>query len=505
MSSSTRNPAVAAPAPSGLDPRRWQALGVIALAQLMVVVDTTVVNIAIPSTQADLGMSDTSRQWIIAAYTLAFGGLLLFGGRVIDVIGRRRAFLCGLAGFAAASAVGGAAVNGGMLIAARALQGTSGALLSPAALAMITVMFTEARERGKAFGIYNAVAGSGLAVGLILGGVLTQFLDWRWAFYISIPLAITSAAGALLVMREPAGSRPGGRLDVPGALLVGAGLVAVVMAFNQGASDGWAAARTLQLFGAAAVLLAVFTAVEARSSAPLLPLRLLTERNRGGVYLSLGLAVMTMFGLFLFMTSYLQTVKGYRPLTSGLGFLPMVAGMVLGSTQVGGRLLPRVAPRQLIAWGFVVAAGGMLLLTRLHVGSSYATSALPAGVLIGLGLGTAFVPAMSVATVVEPADTGVASALVNAVQEVGGSVGTVLLNSIAVASTAAYVAVHPGPEGPGLVHGYVTATWWAIAILLLAALLAAVFINARPTHSGAVPGAVPSAGAPSEAVPSEKA
>lgn len=469
------------------DPRRWQALGVIAVAQLMVVVDTTVVNIAIPSTQADLGMSNAALQWIIAAYTLPFGGLLLFGGRVTDVIGRRRAFIAGLLGFAVASAAGGAAVSGEMLVVARALQGMSGALLSPAALAMITVMFTDARERGKAFGIYNAIAGSGLAVGLILGGVLTQFLNWRWAFYISIPLALVAAGGALIVVREHGRDRPGGRLDLPGALLVGAGLVATVLAFDRGASQGWGSARALQLFAVAAVLLAAFTLVESRSAEPLLPLRLLTQRDRAGVYLSLGLAVMTMFGLFLFMTSYLQTVKEYSPLVGGFAFLPMVAGMVLGSTQVGGRLLPRTAPRHLIAGGFVVAAVGLIPLTWLQVDTPYATSALPAGVLIGLGLGTAFVPAMSLATRVGPQDTGIASAMVNAVQEVGGSVGTVLLNSIAVAGTAAYAATHPGPRGPALVHGYVTATWWAMGILLLAALVAAVFVTAGPERSSAVP------------------
>jgi EmrB/QacA subfamily drug resistance transporter len=481
-----RVPAVAPPGP---DPRRWSALACIAIAQLMVVIDTTVVNIAIPSTQSDLGMSDRDRQWIIAAYTLAFGGLLLLGGRISDLIGRRRAFLIGLAGFAVASALGGAAVGGAMLITARALQGAFGALLSPAALGMITVAFTESKERGKAFGIYNAVAGSGLAVGLILGGVLTEVLDWRWAFYISIPFAAVAAAGAVVVIREPAGARPGGRLDLPGALLVGAGLVLTVLAVATADRAGWTAARTLQLFGAAVGLLAAFTVVEARSRSPLLPLRLVMDRNRAGVYCALGLAVMSMFGLFLFMTYYLQTVKGYPPVVAGLGFLPMVAGMVAGSTQVGGRLLPSVAPRRLISWGLVAAAAGMLLLTRLRVDSDYATSVLPAGVLIGLGLGTVFVPAMSLATLgVGPADTGIASAMVNAVQEVGGSIGTVLLNSIAATSTAAYLAAHPAAPGAvertAMVHGFASATWWAIGMLLLAVLFTVVLVNARSGRPG---------------------
>lgn len=482
--------AVDVPAPAGLDPRRWAALLFIAVAQLMVVVDTTVVNIAIPSTQADLGMADGDRQWIIAAYTLAFGGLLLLGGRVTDVLGRRRAFLIGLAGFAAASALGGAATGSAMLITARALQGASGALLSPAALAMVTVMFTDPKERGKAFGIYNAVAGSGLAAGLILGGVLTQFLNWRWAFYISIPFAAVAAAGALAVVREPALIRRARRLDLPGAALVGAGLVLTVLAFATADTDGWASGHTLRLAGAAAVLLAAFTVVERRSREPLLPPRLVGERNRAGVYLALGLSVMTMFGLFLFMTYYMQTVKDYSPVVAGLGFLPMVAGMVAGSTQLGGRLLAHVQPRVLIGGGFLIAAAGMLLLTRLRVDSAYASVLLPAGILIGLGLGTAFVPAMSVATLgVQARDTGVASAMVNAVQEVGGSIGTVLLNSIAAGATATYLAAHPADPAGGvrleaMVHGFAVATWWAIGILVLAALLAAVLITARPGDAG---------------------
>ena len=480
--------AVGVPAPPGPDPRRWTALLFIAVAQLMVVVDTTVVNIAIPSTQADLGMADGDRQWIIAAYTLAFGGLLLLGGRVTDLLGRKRAFLIGLAGFAVASALGGAATGSAMLITARALQGVFGALLSPAALAMVTVMFTEPKERGKAFGIYNAVAGSGLAAGLILGGVLTELLNWRWAFYISIPFAVVAAAGAVTAVREPAVRRGTGRLDLPGAVLVGAGLVLTVLAFASADSGGWASGHTLRLAGAAVILLAAFTVVERRSRSPLVPPRLVGERNRAGVYLALGLSVMTMFGLFLFMTYYLQTVKGYSPVVAGLGFLPMVAGMVVGSTQLGGRLSAHVPPRVLISGGFVVAAGGMWLLTRLRVDSSYASVPLPAGVLIGLGLGAAFVPAMSVATLgVQARDTGVASAMVNAVQEIGGSIGTVLLNGIAAGATATYLATHPagGPvASEALVHGFAVATWWAIGILVLAALLAVVLINTRPGRVG---------------------
>lgn len=467
---------------------RWTALFFIAIGQLMIVLDTTVVNIAIPTAQSDLHMSDGGRQWVVAAYTLAFGGLLLFGGRLTDLIGRKRAFVTGLAGFAVASAIGGASVNGGMLIAARAMQGASGALLSPAALAMITVMFTEARERGRAFGIYNAVAGSGLAAGLMLGGVVTEYLNWRWALYLSIPFAVISGAGAATVIGEPPGDLRGiRRLDLPGAFLSTAGLLAMVLAVASAASGGRVTAAAGWLSAAALVALGAFALVESRTREPLLPPRLIADRNRGGACLALGLAVMTLFAVFLFMTYYLQTIRGYTPLATGLGFLPMVVALVIGSTQIAGRVLPLVAPRLLISSGFAAAIAGMLILTRLTVGSSYPAILLPAGILIGLGLGTAFVPAMSLATAdVAPGDTGAASALVNAVQELGGAIGTVLLNSIAVSATASYLGSHLVPGRldevrlAATVHGYTTATWWAAGILLLAAIVTVVMVTSGP-------------------------
>jgi EmrB/QacA subfamily drug resistance transporter len=471
-----------------LDPRRWTALSFIALAQLMVALDTTVVNIAIPSAQADLHMSDIGRQWIMGAYALAFGGLLLFGGRVADLIGRRRTFILGLLGFAVASVLGGVAVNAEMLITARALQGAFGALVSPAALAMITVSFSAAEERGKAFGVYNAVAGSGSAMGLLLGGVLTQYLTWRWTFYMVVPFAIIAAVGVFAVIREPADGCRNGRLDFPGLLLATTGLVLFVLAFGGGEGDGGTAGVNIGLLAVAVALLVAFTIVESRVTAPLLPLQVVAERNRGGIYLALGLAVMSMYALFLFMSYYLQIVRGYSPVVTGLGFLPVVAGLVIGSTLIGGRLLPLVAPRLLIGGGFAVAAIGVLLLTDLQVDSGYGTLVLPAGTLLGLGLGTAFVPAMSLATEgVEPRDVGVASAMVNAVQLIGGSIGTVLLNNIAAHATAGYLNAHPVPGGtPGqsreiemaaMVHGFAAASWWTVGILLLAALIIVITVR----------------------------
>ncbi|WP_151478266.1 MFS transporter [Streptomyces albicerus] len=496
MSESVQAAAAKAPAP---DSNRWKALTFIALAQLMVVLDATIVNIALPSAQQDLGISDGNRQWVITAYALAFGGLLLFGGRIADLWGRKRAFVAGLIGFAGASALGGAATNEAMMLGARALQGAFGALLAPAALSLLAVMFTDAKERAKAFGIYGAIAGGGGAVGFILGGVLTEYMDWRWTFFVNIPFAIVAAAGAYFVIREPAEGRNRSPLDIPGVVLSTLGLVSLVYGFTRAESDGWGDSVTVGMFVASAVLLAAFVFVESKVKAPLLPLRVITERNRGGVYLSLGLAIIAMFGLFLFLTYYLQLVKGYSPVKTGFAFLPMIAGMIVGSTQIGTRLMTRVAPRLLMAPGFLVAGAGMLLLTQLEIGSSYVSTILPSMVLLGLGMGTAFMPAMSLATTgVEPRDAGVASAMVNTSQQVGGAIGTALLNTIAASATTSYIKDHIAGAGSqsqqqlvqlqGQVHGYTNAIWFAVGILVLAAAIAFTFINVGKPDMSSAPG-----------------
>ncbi|MEU2683451.1 MFS transporter [Streptomyces hygroscopicus] len=491
-----------------VDPRRWKALIFIALAQLMVVLDATIVNIALPSAQADLGISDGNRQWVITAYALAFGGLLLFGGRIADLWGRKQTFLVGLVGFAAASAIGGAAVNTGMLLGARALQGVFGALLAPSALSLLAVMFTDPKERAKAFGVFGAIAGGGGAVGLILGGVLTEYLDWRWTFFVNIPFAIIAAVGAIAVIREPVESHNSSRLDIPGVLLASTGLVALVYGFTRAESDGWSAGPTVGLFVAAAVLLIAFLIVESRVKAPLLPLRVVANRNRGGVYASLGLAIIGMFGLFLFLTYYMQVVKGYSPVRTGFAFLPMVAGMITGSTQIGARLMTRVPARLLMGPGFLVASVGMLLLTQIDLDTSYPALILPAFLLLGLGMGTAFMPAMSLATHgVEPRDAGVASAMVNTSQQVGGAIGTALLNTIAASATTEYAKSHAAAassrkalELQSMVHGYTSAIWWAVGILVLAAVIAITMVKAgQQENGGAVAGS--GEGAAEDAIP----
>ncbi|MEV6169128.1 MFS transporter [Streptomyces sp. NPDC051954] len=475
---------------TGADPRRWWGLVVIALAQLMVVLDATIVNIALPSAQSDLGMTDANRQWVITAYTLAFGGLLLLGGRIADLVGRKRTFVIGLVGFAAASAFGGAATTAGMLFGARALQGVFAAVLAPSALSLLTTTFTDPKERAKAFGIYGAIAGSGSAIGFIVGGLLTEYLDWRWCLYVNVPIAIAAVFGALALLHDrPAHS--GARLDVPGVLLGCGGLVAIVYAFSEAQPRGWTDGLVLALFAVGVVLLAAFVWWQNRAPMPLLPLHIIKDRNRAGCFLTMALAVIGMFGLFLFMTYYLQVILGYSPVRTGLAFLPLTAAIIVGSTQISARLLEHVAPRMLMVPGMILAAGGMLILTQMTVDSAYTTEILPALLLMGLGMGLTFMPVFATATAgIAPQDSGVTSATVNTSQQVGGSIGTALLNTIATTSSAAYVTAHltnPSQRDlvvrEGIVHGYTVAIWWAVGIMLLAGLIAGLMVTAKaPKH-----------------------
>ncbi len=489
----TIGPAPCAPGapdvPDAPDPRRWWALVVIALAQLMVILDATIVNIALPSAQRDLGMSDGNRQWVITSYTLAFGGLLLLGGRVSDLVGRKRAFVVGLVGFAAASALGGAAGTSGTLFAARALQGVFATVLAPSALSLLTTTFTDPAERGKAFGIYGAIAGGGSAIGLISGGLLTEYLDWRWCLYVNVPIAVVALVGATVLLRDRP-DRTGARLDVPGALLGSAGLVALVHGFGEAEPRGWTDTRVLALIAAGVALLTGFVLRQRTARHPLLPLHIVRDRDRAGCFLTISLATVGMFGMFLFMTYYLQVVLAYSPVRTGLAFLPLTAAIITGSTQISARLMQRVPPRRLMVPGTLLAGTGMLILTRLTVDSSYVTGVLPALVLMGLGMGMTFMPVFSTATAgVAPQDAGVTSATVNTAQQVGGSLGTALLNTIATSTGAAYLATHGHTTATvheSLVHGYTVALWWAAGILLLAAATAATMITAKaPNHTAA--------------------
>ena len=484
-----RAPGAPVPADQGPDPRRWRALAVIAVAQLMIVLDITIVNIALPSAQKDLGISNGDRQWVITAYTLAFGGLLLLGGRIGDLFGRKRTFLTGLLGFAGASALGGAAVSPLMLFASRGLQGGFGALLAPSALGLLSTTFRDPKERSTAFGIFGAIAGGGSAIGFIAGGLLTEYLNWRWCLFVNVPIAIATAIAASYLLRSDfIGKDTRVKLDLPGAFLGCGGLLAIVYGTSEAESRGWADSLVLGcLFGGLALLL-LFVLVERRTAHALLPLHIVGDRNRGGAALSVGLAVVGLFGLFLFLTYYLQGIKGYSPVLTGVAFLPMTVAIIASSTGLAARLMTRVPSRNLIVPGLLLAASGMAWLTQLKVDSPYAAMVLPAELLLGAGMGLVFMPSMSLATLgVAPRETGAAAATINSAQQVGGSIGTALLNTIAASATTAYLVGRNGAsklvQSTAAVHGYAVATYVALGVLLFAAVLAFFMVNHRPDPS----------------------
>ena len=454
---------------------RWFVLALVGVAQLMVVLDATIVNIALPSAQADLGFSDGARQWIITAYALSFGSLLLLGGRLGDVLGRKRIFVVGLTGFAVASAVGGFAPGFAVLVVARALQGAFAALLAPAALSILTTTFTVPAERNRAFGVFGTIAASGAAVGLVLGGALTQYLDWRWSMFINLFLAVPAAVAAMRLLATDVPAGAGSRIDVAGTMTASAGLFALVFGFSNAESHGWGAPLTIAAIAAGVALLGAFVAVERRVAHPLLPLRVVTDRNRGAAYLAVAAVGAGLFGVFLFLTYYMQQTLGFSPLTTGLAFLPMMAVII----PVGGiaqtRLLPRFGARPLITLGMLSSAVAMVMFTGVGVHSGYVADILPGLLVMGLGLGLVFAPAMSTATLgVDRADAGVASALVNTGQQIGGSIGTALLSTLAASAASGFAADRrPSAElvQAAAVHGYTTAFLWSAAIFAIGALV----------------------------------
>ncbi|HWG61812.1 MAG TPA: MFS transporter [Streptosporangiaceae bacterium] len=493
--------------PAASADRRWLVLVVVAIAQLMVVLDSTVVNIALPSAQRSLGFPNSDRQWVVTAYALAFGSLLLVGGRLGDMYSRKWVFITGLAGFAVSSAIGGAAVSFEMLVAARTLQGAFGAILAPSALGTLVSTFQDPRERGRAFGVFGSVAAGGGGVGLILGGVLTQYLSWRWTLYINLVFAVIAVAGALAYMSSarPA-SRP--RMDWPGAVLACAGLFLIVFGFSHAETAGWTAGLTIGSLVLGLVLLAAFVVAEQRGSHPLLPLHVILDRTRGGSYVAVGLSGIAIFAVFLFLTYYLQVVKGYSPVTSGLAFLPMIVCILLSSNLSSIVALPRLGPRVLITTGMLAGAGAMAYLTQLTVTSSYAGSVLPALIIMGLGFGMIFSPAINTATAgVRRQDSGVASALVNTMQQVGGSIGTSALSTIALTTTTSYlVAHHSGPLAPAIAatQGYTTAFAVSAGIFGLGVILAITLLPSRQRLAAlraaeAGPAAAPAPAAPAPA------
>jgi EmrB/QacA subfamily drug resistance transporter len=462
--------------------RRWAVLALLGVAQLMVVLDAAIVNIALPSAQQALGFSTDSRQWVVTAYALAFGSLLLLGGKLGDLFGRKWTFIAGLIGFAVASAIGGLAQSFGMLVVARALQGAFGALLAPSALSLLTVTFAGSPDRSKAFGIFGAIAGGGASVGLVLGGVLTQTLSWRWCLYVNLLIALPTVLVALrLLQNHPPEARA--HIDIPGVLLACGGLFALVYGFSNAETHSWTTPLTIIALAASVVLLASFVAVERVTRNPLLPLQIVRDRARGGAYLSIALAGAGVFAVFLFLTYYLQQNLGFSPVKTGLCFLPMTAVLVLTSTTVQTRVLYRTGAKPLVAAGMALGVIAMLLLTRLAPGASYASHVLPALLVIGAGMGCIFAPAFSTATLgVDGSEAGVASAMVNTSQQVGGSVGTALLSTLFASAAASYAASHAGAPGlanAAAIHGYTVAFAWAAGIFALGLLLALLILPSK--------------------------
>lgn len=462
---------------SNLAPDRWRTLFVIAIAQLMVVLDASIVNIAIPSAKADLGISDANQQWVVTAYTLAFGSLLLLGGRIADFVGRKKIFIIGLLGFAAASALGGIASTQGLLFASRGLQGVFGALLAPAALSIVSVTFTDPKERARAFGVYGAISGGGAAIGLILGGTLTEYFSWRWCLGVNTPIALVAGLLAFKYVHE---SKAGGdhSYDLPGTLTASAGLFALVYGFNEAATKGWSANITIAFLAASAILLIAFFIIEKKVKNPLMPLRVISERNRGGSYLGSLVVGAGLFSMFLFLGIYLQSVLGYTPLKAGFAFMPFTAGIIVFA-GVASQLLPKVGPRPLMVPGLLAAAVGLLLLTQITPETSYVTHVLPALLIMSSGMALVFIPLSTTALHgVGNRDAGVASALINTSQQVGGSLGTALLNTVAATATTSYMTAN-ATKSPlfGLTHGFTVAFTVSAALLVVGAIVLALFIN----------------------------
>ncbi|MGH2941434.1 MAG: DHA2 family efflux MFS transporter permease subunit, partial [Solirubrobacteraceae bacterium] len=462
--------------------KRWLILLVIAIAQLMVVLDATIVNIALPSAQEALAFSDDLRQWVVTAYALAFGSLLLLGGRLGDLFGRKRMFVAGLLGFSGASALGGFAQSFEMLVAARALQGVFGALLAPAALSIVTTTFTDPEERPKAFAVFGAVAVVGAAVGLILGGVLTDYLNWRWCLYVNLAFALPAALAALVLLHD---DRPEhrSRVDIPGTITASTGLFAIVYGLANAETNGWADPLTVGMLVVGVVLLAGFVLVQRRSRNPLLPLRIVVDRDRGGSFLAVCLSGAGLFSAFLFLTFYLQQTLGFSPMQTGLAFLPMTFSTIVTASTGSTKLLPRFGPRPVIGGGMLICAAGMLTLTNVGVDTAYASHVLPGLMILGAGLGLIFGCAFATATHgVQQSDAGVASAMANTMQQIGGSIGTALLSTLAASATNSDLAGVVGRADPSLVahaavHGYTAAFSWTAGIYAVGAIICAVLLK----------------------------
>jgi len=458
---------------------RWAVLTLLGVAQLMIVLDVTIVNIALPSAQQALHFSTDDRQWIITAYALTFGSLLLLGGKLGDLFGRKWTFVTGLLGFASASALGGLAPSFGVLVAARALQGSFGALLAPSALSLLTITFHNSPDRPKAFGIFSAIAASGTSVGLLLGGVLTQTLSWRWCLYVNLLFAVPAAIAAMRLVDGSGAQRPRPRIDVAGVVAASAGFFCLVYGFSNAESHAWSAGLTIAAFTASAVLLSLFVVIEHQAKHPLLPLRIVTDRSRGGAYASMAITGAALFSVFLFMTFYMQQILRFSPVETGLGFLPLTGAIIIVAPLVQTKILPRLGPRAVIVTGMTLGIIAMVIFTRLTPGGSYATHVLPGLIPAGAGAACVFSASFATGTLgVKHTDVGVAAAVVNTAQQIGGSIGTAMLSTIFAGALTGYLASHSGASRSvtdATVHAY-TVGFTAGAVIFAAGLLIALLL-----------------------------
>lgn len=460
--------------------RRWWILAVLGIAQLMVILDNTIVNIALPTAQHALNFSNADRQWVVTGYSLAFGSLLLLGGRIGDIIGRKRTLVIGLVGFAFASALGGASINFAMLVIARSVQGAFGALLAPSVLALLTTTFTDPAERGKAFGIYGGIAGAGGALGLLLGGVLTSYASWRWTLFVNLVFAAVAATGSLLWLKnDKAADRD--PVDIRGLFLVTGGLFSLVYGLSHAETTAWSNPYTIGFLVLGAALLAVFAYVETRASYPLLPPRVVLNRTRGGSMLAMLLASIGIFGVFLFLTYYMQGILGFSPVKTGIAFLPMVAALAT-MAQISNRvLLPKIGPKVIVPIGMLAGAAAMYMFHRVGLHSSYTSHVLPYLILLGFGFGLSLAPSFSTGTLgLQPHDAGVGSATLNTSQQVGGSIGTALLNTVAAGAVSAYLVgkiASPANLQAAALHSYTTAFLWSSIIFVAGAIVAGLVLR----------------------------
>src|SRR4051812_5681291 len=466
--------------------RRWWVLAVIVAAQFMVVLDVAIVNVALPSIKTDLDFSQESLQWVITAYAIFFGGVLLLGGRLADLLGRRRLFMAGLLLFTVFSLLDGLSWSAGSLIAFRSIQGLGAALLSPAALSILTTTFREGRERNLALGIWGAASGSGGAAGVLLGGALTSAFSWSWIFYINVPVGALVLAVSPWLLRESRADLQHRHFDFAGATSITGGLMVLVYAMTRATQHGWATTTTVLLLAASAALIGAFLVIEARSKAPLLPMRIFRLRTLAGSNVSGFLMGTAIFSMFFLLTLYMQQVLHYSALKTGVAYIALTVTIVSFSA-VGQALVTRLGIRWVLASGLALSAAALVLFARLPVDGHYWPDLLPGFLLSGIGLALAFVP-MSIGglTGVRPADAGIASGLINTTQQIGGAIGVAVVTTVATTFTNHFVDAHPGSSATGgaaLTHGFEIAFYVLAALALLGALLAAAMIEANPAAS----------------------